>query len=175
MLSAAGFELIEAPDCDDRENISIAAVKSDCTEKHIAADPLEVHSARALIAFYKFARQRNLSAIGAIATELTALAPHGVAICGSGRLLDSLLRHGNLDQERFLFLSEAGLGLNSARRQDAADDRRPQIPDAHPGIIVVMSDAQSDEIAHMASRLAPQAEIIHYSQLIFRAYNRRAA
>jgi len=175
MLRAAGFDLIEPPESNDRENILIAAVKSDPIEENISADPLEVHSARALIAFYKFARQRNLSALRAIAAELNALAPQGVAICGSGRLLDLLLRYEALDQNDFLFLSEARSGLIPLRRQSGSGGSQPQPADANPGIIVVMSDAQTDEIARMASRMAPQAEIIHYSQLIFRAYNRRAA
>lgn len=175
MLNAAGFELIEPPDSNDRENVLIAAVKGNCAKRNIPADPLEVHSARALIAFYKFARQRNLSALGAVATELTALAPRGIAICGSGRLLDSLVRHGGLDQKSFLFFSEARLGLKPASHQGAAGHIQSEFKDANPGIIVVMSDAHSDEIARIASRLAPQAQLIHYSELVFRAYNRRAA
>jgi SAM-dependent methyltransferase len=175
MLGAAGFDLIEPPDCNDHENISIAAVKSNHIEQNISADPLEVHSARALVAFYKFARQRNLSALRAIGAELTALAPKGVAICGSGRLLDLLLRYEDIDTKNFVFLSEGDSERASALHKDVAEETQRRLEDANPGIIVVMSDAQNDELARMASRLAPQAEIVHYSQLVFRAYNRRAA
>jgi len=175
MLNAAGFELIEAPSGNDRENILIAAAKSNCAPRNIPADPLEVHSARALISFYRSARQRNLSALGAVVAELTALAPRGIAICGSGRLLDSLVRHGGLDQKSFLFLSEVGHELKPALYQGATGHKQSSLKDVNPGIIVVMSDAHADEIASIASRIAPQAEVIHYSELVFRAYNRLAA
>jgi SAM-dependent methyltransferase len=175
MLNAAGFDLTEPSDSDDRENILIAAVKSDCAKRNILADPLEVRSARALISFYKSARRKNLSALGAVVAELTTLAPRGIAICGSGRLLDSLVRHGGLDQKNFLFFSEARLGLKPALHQGAAGNKRLELEDANPGVIVVMSDAHTHEIARIASRFAPQAEVIHYSELVFRAYDRLAA
>ncbi len=175
MLNAAGFDLVEPPDNEDRDNILIAAVKSDCARRNVLADPLEVHSARALISFYKSTRQRNLSALSAVAAELTALAPQGIAICGSGRLLDSLVRHGGLDQEKFWFFSEARLELKSALDQSVARNEWPGLKDTNPRIIVVMSDAHTDEIARIAARYAPNAKVVHYSELIFRAYEQLAA
>lgn len=175
MLNAAGFGLVEPPDSDDRENILIAAVKSDCAGRNISADPLEVHSARALISFYKATRQRNLLALDAVVAELTTLAPRGIAICGSGRLLDSLLRHGGLDRGNFLFFPEAQQELKSGLHQGAAGHQQSSLKDANPGVIVVMSDAHAHEIARIATRFAPQAQVIHYSELVFRAYDRLAA
>ncbi|MGY9106714.1 MAG: methyltransferase domain-containing protein, partial [Alphaproteobacteria bacterium] len=152
MLHAAGFALIE-----------------------VTANPLEVHSARALVSLYRSARGRNLSALRGMVAELHALARRGMAICGSGRLLDSLVRHGGLDRNRFLFLSEAQMPLKAGPHEGASSDDWAQFKDANPGVIVVMSDAHANEIAQLASRCAPTTEIIHYSEIVFRAYDRLAA
>jgi SAM-dependent methyltransferase len=175
MLHAAGFALIEVSDENDRENIFIVATKTETTPREVTANPLEVHSARALVSLYRSARGRNLSALRGMVAELNALARRGMAICGSGRLLDSLVRHGGLDRNRFLFLSEAQMPLKAGLHEGASSHDWAQLKEANPGVIVVMSDAHANEIAQLASRCAPTTEIIHYSEIVFRAYGRLAA
>jgi hypothetical protein len=136
---------------------------------------LEVHATRALVSIYRSARRRNLLALNAIVAELNTLSMRGLAICGSGRLFDSLVRHAGLDRASFRHFSEAQMEIESSRRiggplSDGRDDSA-----AKPGVIVVMSDSHAGEIADIAAQCAPHTQIIHYSELVFRAYERLAA
>ncbi len=175
MLNAAGFELVENSNANDRDNILFAATKSDCERHESFADPLEVHSARALISFYKSARRRNLSLLRPVVAEMNTLARRGMAICGSGRLLDTLMHYGGLDRDSFLFFSSEQLQTKLAPNESSLESNWSRLKDAKPGVVVVMTDAHADEIAHIASHCSPHTEIIHYSELVFRAYDRLAA
>jgi 2-polyprenyl-3-methyl-5-hydroxy-6-metoxy-1,4-benzoquinol methylase len=165
MIRGAGFEIVERPDREDRENILIVAVKNEHSDSHMSADPMEVHSARALIAFYEAMRNRNLTALSSVTQELNRMAPRGMALWGDGPLFDSLTKHGGLDPAIF----SARLGSNAERCGFRALGR------AKPEIIVVISDNCASEIGRFAAEHSPESKIVHYSELLFRAYRGLAA
>lgn len=165
MIRGSGFEIVEQPDREDRENILLVAVKSARIDGHIGVDPMEVHSAHALIAFYDAMRSRNLSALNSVTHELNLMAPRGMALWGEGPLFDSLTKHGGLDPAIF----SARLGSGTARFDVQA------LSQAKPEIIVVISDHCASDIGRFAAEYSPDSEIVHYSELLFRAYRGLAA
>ncbi len=172
---AAGFKIIERPGKADPENLFLVAEKSAAAAERIAGDWEEVEEAHALIADYLAARARNLIALGAVAAELTALAPRGVAIWGAGRIFDTLVVHGGFDTKVLRLLIDTHLRDHVGERHGCALAGPDALTDARPGVIVVMSRGFADEIAAEARRFAPAAEILLYTDLLSRARTRLAA
>ncbi len=175
MVEAAGFKIIEKPDKADPENLFLVAEKSAAAAERVAGDWEEVEEAHALIADYLAARARNLIALGAVAAELTALAPKGVAIWGAGRIFDTLVVHGGFDTKALRLLIDTHLREHVGERHGCALAGPDALTDARPGVIVVMSRGFADEIAAEARRFAPAAEILLYTDLLSRARTRLAA
>lgn len=166
MIRACGFEIIERPDREDRENLLVVAVKTECTPSDLSADLMEVRSAHALISFYRTIRERNLTALASVTHELNRMAPRGIALWGEGALFDSLTQHGGLDPAIFV----ARLGSAAI---PSADIRA--LRETRPEIIFVMSETHASDIGRFAAEYSPTSEIVHYSDLIYRAYNGVAA
>jgi hypothetical protein len=175
MVEASGFSIVERPDPADRENLFLVAKKSARADEVIAGDPEEAEKAHALMAAYVAGRARNLAALGAVAAELTALAPKGVAIWGAGRIFDSLVVHGRFDARALRLLIDTHLKAHVGERHGCALDGPEALANADPGVIVVMSRGFADEIAAEARKLAPAAEILLYTDLLSRARTRLAA
>ncbi len=174
MLTATGFILADGPEESDAGTLLVAAVKRRAPKRMALPDPLEARSARALVSGYKAVRERNLAALAAVSAELTRLAPRGVALWGAGRLLDMLVRHGGLDPQIFSALIDRSPVAKTKLPYGELLSGPEILNEARPGVIVVMSDAQAGEIQRIAAECAPGAEIIHYSDLIFRALDRAA-
>jgi hypothetical protein len=175
MVAAAGFDIVEPPDLSDRENILIVARKSDRGLSAREPDPLEVREAERLIATYGANRAANLAALTAVAAELATLAPRRIAMWGAGRLFDSLVTHGGFMPSMLAGLIDAHLKAHVPARHGCELKAPDDLAGIDPGIVVVMSRGFAGEIAEHAHRLAPNAEIITYTDLITRARLRRAA
>jgi 2-polyprenyl-3-methyl-5-hydroxy-6-metoxy-1,4-benzoquinol methylase len=175
LLDAAGFERIEGPDPTDKQNLLIAAYKRSIATRPVAADLVEVERARDLFTAYQTNRARNLLALTAVAAELHRLSPRGVALWGAGRLFDALVRHGGFDPRSLKLLIDTHLKTHMPTRHGVALSAPEDLAGAAPGVIVVMSRAFAGEIAGMAAKVAPEAEIISYQDLLGRARQSRAA
>jgi len=171
LLKNSGFQIIEPPDRDDAENLLAAAVKCDRPNETCNADEWEVRSARALISTYEANRQRNRAVLNTLTEELRRMAPRGMALWGGGKLLDALVRHGGLDPAIFTAQFRAATDGSMI----VCRDTEKQAKGGQPGVIVIMSDGRAGEIDRFAERFAPASEIIHYSDLVLRAYARDAA
>lgn len=169
MVAAAGFTIVEPPDLADRENLLIAAIKSDRGTPSIAADPRETAAAERLIASYVTSRAANLAALTAMAAELVALKDRRVALWGAGRLFDTLVTHGGFMPEMLAGVIDAHLREHVPARHGCELQPPSALADMDPGVVVVMSRGFADEISAEARRLAPRAEIVTYSELMSRA------
>jgi len=169
MVRAAGFDIVEAPDSKDRANILIVARKSDKAVRAKDDDPLEVAEAERLIAAYGANRARNLAALTAAAADIARMAPRKVAMWGAGRLFDSLVTHGGFEPAILSSLIDKHLKQYVGERHGRALDAPAALAETQPGVVIVMSRGFAQEIADEAKSLAPQAEIIFYSDLMARA------
>ena len=173
MVTAAGFDIVSAPDPKDRENLLIVARKSKIGHVAAEADAREVAEAERLMAEYISGRARNLAALTAMAAEIARLAPKRVAMWGAGRLFDTLVTHGQFAPEILSLLIDKHLKQHVGTRYGCALAEPEALRETDPGVVVVMSRGFADEIAAEARALAPRAEIILYSDLLNRA--RKAA
>jgi 2-polyprenyl-3-methyl-5-hydroxy-6-metoxy-1,4-benzoquinol methylase len=175
MISAAGFEILSAPDLNDRENLLIVARKAYTGHPALESDPREVEDSESRLTTYMAARARNLSALTAMAAEIASYAPKGVAMWGAGRLFDSLVVHGQFEPSVLSLLIDKHLKAHVGTRHGAALHEPEALKHADAGVVVVMSRGFADEIVDEAKRLAPRAEILLYSDLMARARHARAA
>jgi 2-polyprenyl-3-methyl-5-hydroxy-6-metoxy-1,4-benzoquinol methylase len=175
MVTAAGFEIVAAPDPRDRENLLIVARKSTAIARTLDADPRELAEATRLIAAYQAIRDNNIAALSFAADEIAGMAHRRVAIWGAGRLFDSLVVHGGLDPKILALLVDTHLKMHVAERHGAKLSAPEALADANPAVIVIMSRGFAEEIAAQAAMLAPRAEIIFYNELLSRARLRKAA
>src|SRR6185436_7799594 len=74
MLNANGFEIIDAPDPSDRENLLIAARKRAVAARPVPRAAREADQALELFNRYVANRARNLLALTKVAAEITSLA-----------------------------------------------------------------------------------------------------
>lgn len=175
MVEAAGFAILDWPDLDDRENLFIVACKAASAAAPVAADPEEVDRAYELVSSYIAGRAHNIAALTAVAAELAALAPKGIAIWGAGRIFDTLVRNGGFDPKLIGVLIDTHLKAHVGERYGCTLHGPEALADIHPGIVVVMSRGFADEIADEARARAPGAEILRFTDLLGRARLRVAA
>ena len=175
LLDASGFDIVAGPDPRDRENLLFAARKRGVAARPIRRDPAESHAARALIASYVGTREENRSALIHVAAEIASFAPSRVALWGAGRLFDALVKHGGFDPKSLAVLIDTHLKAHVAERHGVAVSGPDALASANPSVIVVMSRSFSGEIARIAAREAPKAQILLYSDLLSRARTRLAA
>ncbi|MDE2495530.1 MAG: class I SAM-dependent methyltransferase, partial [Alphaproteobacteria bacterium] len=175
LVAAAGFSIVERPDRDDAANLFLVARKTGAAGEPAGADPQEVEKAYDLISSYVATRAHNLAALTAVAAELHALAPKGVAIWGAGRIFDSLVVHGRFDARALRLLIDKHLKPHVGERHGCALAAPEELVRAKPGVIVVMSRGFADEIAAEARKFAPAAEILLYTDLLSRARTHLAA
>jgi SAM-dependent methyltransferase len=169
MVRAAGFDIVEAPDANDRTNILIVARKADKAVRAKDDDILEVAEAERLMSAYGANRARNLAALTAAAADIARMAPRKVAMWGAGRLFDSLVTHGGFEPAMLSALIDKHLKQYVGERHGRALAEPQALAEAQPGVVIVMSRGFAQEIADEAKSLAPQAEIIFYSDLMARA------
>ncbi len=175
MIEAAGFEIIQQPDVNDRSNLLFVARKTALNGTEIASDFSESDRAEKLVADYVATRARNLMALTAVAAEIRRLAPRGVALWGAGRLFDSLVVHGRFDPSALALLIDTHLKPLIGERHGCALADPESLSESQAGVVVVMSRDFADEISARARSLSPHAEIILYSDLLSRANTRLAA
>jgi 2-polyprenyl-3-methyl-5-hydroxy-6-metoxy-1,4-benzoquinol methylase len=175
MIEAAGFEIIQHPDQNDRSNLLFVARKRLVTVPQLAADTAEAAAAEHLIARYVATRACNLIALTAVAAELVRLAPRGVAVWGAGRLFDSLVVHGRFDPKALTLLIDTHLKSLVGERHGRMLAEPEALSESGAGVVVVMSRDFAAEIAARARSLSPRAEILFYSDLLSRARTRLAA
>jgi SAM-dependent methyltransferase len=169
MVRAAGFDIVEAPDASDRTNVLIVARKADKAIRAKDDDVLEVAEAERLISAYGANRARNLAALTAAAADIARMAPRKVAMWGAGRLFDSLVTHGGFEPAILSALIDKHLKQYVGERHGRALAEPQALAETQPGVVIVMSRGFAQEIADEAKSLAPQAEIIFYSDLMARA------
>jgi hypothetical protein len=175
MIEAAGFEIIEHPDPSDAINLLFVARKMASPTGDIAADPAEVARTEDLFARYVTSRAANLAALTQAAREIEGLQPRRVAIWGAGRLFDSLVLHGGLKARNLTLLIDAHLSQHMEERHGVRLSTPQALTESGIDIIVVMSRGFAAEITTEARRLAPQAQIILYADLLARARLANAA
>jgi len=175
MIEAAGFTILDRPDPRDSINLLIVAQKTGNATTSIGVDPMEVARADNLIASYVRNRAINCAALTNAAQELQDLKRQRVALWGAGRLFDSLVRTGGYDPSDLALLIDAHL----INHMDSRHGVRLSPPHALSGalvdVVVVMSRGFAEEIVAEAWRLAPDARIILYADLLARARLSRAA
>ena len=175
MVSAAGFEIIEAPEPGDHENLLLVAIKAGPSAPALAADPREVCEAEARISAYGRNRAANLVALTAVATEIVRLSTGRVVIWGAGRLFDALISSGGLTPSLLAGLIDAHLGAYLPERHGLAVQPPQAIGEILPDVVVVMSRSFADEITRTIRQLAPNAQILTYGEMIGRARLQLAA
>jgi ubiquinone/menaquinone biosynthesis C-methylase UbiE len=174
MVEMAGFEIVEKPDAKDRENLFLVARKA-APASSPAADPAEVDAAYERISSYAALRAHNLEALAAVAAELAALAPKGLAIWGAGRIFDSLVVHGGFDPKALRLLIDSHLQAYVAQRHGCKLSGPEALTEAAPAVVAVMSRGFAGEIASAAKKRVPSAQILLFTDLISRARLRLAA
>ena len=175
MLDATGFEIIDGPDENDRENLLVAAVKRPFAGRPVRANAPAVDEAMNVMRSYVTTRAKNLSLLRQIADDLETLAPSGVALWGAGRLFDALVLHGGFNPKTLRVLIDVHLKKHVPERHGVAVSGPEALSSANPAFIVVMSRAFASEIAAIASKAAPKAEMLLYSDLLARARVKLAA
>jgi len=175
MVEAAGFAIIERPDAADRENLFLVARKTTHVRAPILPDPPEVDRAYELVSSYAAARSHNLAALRAVAADIAAFAPKGLAIWGAGRIFDSLVVHGGFDPKLARVLIDKYLSAHVSERHGCHLDGPDSLSESKPGVVVVMSRGFAREIASEAKAKAPGAEIFLFTDLLGRARLRLAA
>lgn len=175
MIAAAGFEIIAAPDVEDRENLLIVARKAYTAYRAGVADPREVAEAEKLIAQYGMNRSRNLAALTFVASAIADMAPKRVAMWGAGRLFDSLVVHGRFVPTTLSLLIDTHLKAHIADRYGCRLTGPEALTTTNPDVVIVMSRGFAGEIAAEARRLAPRAEILFYADLLADARLNKAA
>jgi hypothetical protein len=168
-LDAAGFAIIDGPDPIDRDNLTFAAIKRTVAHRPLPRDFGEAERARALIGSYSAARTRNLVALAGVAAELKRLVPRRVALWGAGRLFDSLVTHGGFDPKSLDVVIDSVLTTRATEKHGIKLAAPDALTAAPPGVVVVMSRTFAREIARLARRYAPKAEIVLYGDLLARA------
>jgi SAM-dependent methyltransferase len=175
MIVAAGFEIVSAPDIEDRENLLIVARKAYTAYRPADADPREVAEAERLIASYGANRARNLSALTFVASAIVAMAPKRVAMWGAGRLFDTLVVHGRFVPATLSLLVDTHLKAHVADRYGCRLTGPEALASSDPDVVIVMSRGFAGEIAAEAKRLAPRAQILFYADLLADARLNKAA
>jgi SAM-dependent methyltransferase len=175
MIEAAGFTIIQNPDPKDRINLLFVARKSGVAMTDIAADKSEAARAEKLLKSYVETRAINCTALAAAARELENLKPQRVALWGAGRLFDSLVRTGGFDPADLALLIDAHLIQHMDSRHGTRLSPAHALAGAMVDVVVVMSRGFADEIVAEARRLAPDARIILYADLLARARLAQAA
>lgn len=175
MIEAAGFTIVAGPEPADLTNLLFVAKKTSPPVAEIAPDPAEPMQAEALIRRYRHTRAANRAALKAVARELTALRPKRVALWGAGRLFDSLVLAGGFDPKALALLIDAHLVQYMPKLHGVTLSSPEALSSTPVDVIVAMSRFFSDEIAAEAKKLAPQARVILYADLLARARPSQAA
>jgi ubiquinone/menaquinone biosynthesis C-methylase UbiE len=173
MVEAAGFAIVEQPDPNDRENLFLVAKKTG-TPHAVDPDPNEVDRAVERVSTYAATRSHNADALPAIAEELTAMAPRGVAIWGAGRIFDTVVLYGGFDPKKLAALVDPRLA-HIGERHGVKLSTPEALAAMVPGVVVVLTRYNTKEIAAEAKTLVPGAEIIAFAELLERARLKRAA
>ncbi len=103
-LHNAGFEILNHEETGDGENIALVMRKVDKGAILPPDDPGEVNRGHSLIDKYKANLLRNRKAMKGVGAFINSLASAGgkeggqVAVWGAGRLFDSLVRYGSLEE-----------------------------------------------------------------------------
>jgi len=174
VIKAAGFEIVQAPDPDDRENVLILARKGG-TASAAQPDGAQVAHGRDLVASYRKTRDVNRAALREVAAELDRLSPKKVLLWGAGRLFDSLVLHGGFDPKTLAALVDTHLIKHMQERHGTALQGEGALEKVRPGVIVIMSRAFAGEISAVVRPRLPEAEILVYADLLSQARQRLAA
>ena len=175
MIASTGFEIIAAPEAEDRENLLIAARKAYTAYPAASLDKIEVAEAEHLIATYTANRARNLAALTHVAATIHAMAPKRVAMWGAGRLFDTLVVHGQFAPAQLSLLIDSHLKAHVDERHGCKLTGPEALTAANPDVVIVMSRGFAGEIAAEARRLAPRATILFYADLLADARLSKAA
>jgi hypothetical protein len=175
LLDASGFEIIDGPDANDRENLLVAAVKRSFAGRPLRTNPGAVDEAMELMRSYIATRAQNLSLMKQVAIEIERLAPHRVALWGAGRLFDALVLHGGFKPKKLCALIDVHLKKYVPERHGVAVCGPEALAAIDPAFIVVMSRAFAGEITALAAKAAPNAQVLLYSDLLTRARVKVAA
>jgi hypothetical protein len=175
MIEAAGFEIVQASDANDRSNLFFVARKIQRAAPGPASARAHAQWAEDLTARYIATRARNLTALTTVAAEIARLAPRGVALWGAGRLFDSLVVHGRFNPKELTLLIDTHLKALVGERYGCALAAPEALAESQTGVVVVMSRDFAREIEAEARTLAPHAEIVFYSDLLAQAHTRLAA
>ena len=175
MIEAAGFTILAEPDPSDLTNLLFVARKTRALSPSMVPDLVEVARAQAMIQRYRGTRAANQAALAAAAHELNTLKPQRIALWGAGRLFDSLVLAGGFDPKALTLLIDAQLIRYMPERHGMKLSKPDALSDTRVDVIVVMSRFFSDEITAEARRLAPNARVILYADLLARARLSHAA
>jgi hypothetical protein len=175
MIEAAGFTIIAHPNPEDAINLLYVARKTGAAKSEFAADPVEVIRTEVLLEDYARIRAENLAALADAADELDRLAGKRVAIWGAGRLFDSLVLAGGFDPSRLTLLIDTHLAQLMTERHGKELSLPQALSTVPVDVIVIMSRGFATEIVAEVRKLAPNAQIILYADLLARARQAEAA
>ncbi|HEV7959443.1 MAG TPA: class I SAM-dependent methyltransferase [Rhizomicrobium sp.] len=175
MIEAAGFTILAEPNPSDLINLLFVARKTQAAAAQSAHDAGEAARAEALIRRYRQTRAANRTALKAAARELENLKPQRIALWGAGRLFDSLVLAGGFDPTQLTLLIDAHLIQHMDSLHGATLSPPEALLTTPIDVIVAMSRGFAGEIMATAQRLAPQARIILYADLLARARLAQAA
>jgi SAM-dependent methyltransferase len=175
MIETASFEIVEYPDPADAINLLIVARKRVTPKSDIPVAPFEVSRTELLFSLYVASRAANRAALVEAAREIESLKPRRIALWGAGRLFDSLVLAGGFDPATLSLLIDAHLTQHMEERHGTRLSLPETLKTTPVDVIVVMSRGFATEIVAETRRLAPNAQIILYADLLARARLARAA
>lgn len=178
MIEAAGFTIIAHPDPDDAINLLYVARKTGAAKTNFAADAAEVAQSEMLLGRYARTRTENLAAMRQAAAEINGLinlSGGRVALWGAGRLFDSLVLAGGFDPKRLTLLIDTHLAALVPERHGVKPVPPSALVETPVDRIVIMSRGFAAEIVADAKKLAPNAAVILYADLLARARLAKAA
>lgn len=170
-LKALGFAIVTAPDPRDLHNATVLARKEGMPTSPMRSYPREVEAVQDLIASYKAARQRICTALKRVAAEIEHFGAQGVALWGTGRLLDALVADGGFDLKHAAAIVDTELARAGHRVGDAPIQDPEVLAILKPNVVVVMSRHFSEDIRDEAQKLSPGCRVIGCADLMHATLN----
>ena len=166
-LQLSGFAVDDGlSECDD-ENISLIARAIPCGD--VASDSGsidEASSSRDLISRYQATVCRNHSALHNVARRIESFGPRRVAAWGAGRILDSLVRYGDLNVSVLVGVVDKYLREFTTTVHGCTLIRPNELSHLKPEIVLIASREYFEEIRRELASLVPAAEAVGIADLL---------
>jgi len=163
-----GFEVIQYPNLNDKENILLLLQKN-IKNKPSMEYKSDYFNALNCIKRYKKNILSNKLNIVKVSKFITELSKNKIIIWGAGRLFDSLVKLGKFNFNSNIKLVDNYL-INYVDSVNGVKlNKQEIIDDFKPSYIIIMSRSFVEEITLEAKKIAPNAQIFTYNELMKRA------